>query len=196
MPRMSYARRAALLAAFSGFAVVLLLTASASIDAQAPRTVQDGVFSAAQATRGRALYAQRCAGCHGPALAGAQAPPLEGQAFKFKWRQEPLSALFIKVRYTMPPSAAPPGAAPPTAPDVERLSPDQGADLVAHILEVNGFPAGKTDFAAADAPASSIGWPAAPAGEQPPMLAAPYPPSGTLNELMRGVFFPNSNMIF
>src|SRR5688572_32892239 len=109
MPRMSYARRAALLAAFSGFAVVLLLTASRSIDAQAPRTVQDGVFSDAQATRGQTLYAQRCAGCHGPALAGAQAPPLTGDAFASKWRMEPLSALFIKIRYTMPPTV--PGAA-------------------------------------------------------------------------------------
>ena len=67
------------------------------------RTVQDGVFSDAQATRGQALYAQRCAGCHGPALAGASAPALTGDLFTNKFRMEPLSALFIQIRYAMPP---------------------------------------------------------------------------------------------
>src|SRR5687767_15865577 len=102
--------------------------------AQITRSLQDGVFSDAQATRGQALYKQRCAGCHGADLAGgAQAPPLEGAAFRFKWRQEPLSALFIKVRYTMPP-AAPPNA-PPNTVSPARLDAEQSADLVAHILK-------------------------------------------------------------
>ena len=79
MPRMSYVRRV-LGAVLVLFAATFLLATSTSIDAQAPRTVQDGVFSDAQATRGQALYAQRCAGCHGPTLGGAQAPPLTGDA--------------------------------------------------------------------------------------------------------------------
>jgi cytochrome c2 len=155
--------------------------------------VQDGVFSAAQAARGQTLYSQRCAGCHGAALAGAQGPPLEGPAFRSKWRREPLSALFIKVRYTMPPIAATAAAAAAAA---DRLAPEQGADLVAHILKSNGFPAGTADFPAADATSSSIGWPAAPAGETPPTVGAAYPPAGNVNQLMRGIFFPNSNLIF
>ena len=67
---------------------------------------------------GRKKAEEACAGCHGPALAGAQGPPLEGPAFRSKWRKEPLSALFIKIRYTMPPAAA----------DAERMAPEQGAD--------------------------------------------------------------------
>lgn len=185
MPRMSHGRLV-LLAVLAASAVTLLLTTATSIGAQAPRTVQDGVFSAAQAARGETLYAQRCAGCHGAALAGAQAPPLEGPAFRFKWRKEPLSALFIKIRYTMPPEAA----------DAARLAPAQGADLVAHVLESNGFPAGTADFAAADATTSSIGWPAGPASEEPSTAVAKYAPAATLNQLMRGIFFPNSNMVF
>lgn len=189
---MSYARRV-LGAAIAAATVVFLLTASAAIDAQATPTVQDGVFSDAQATRGQALYAQRCAGCHGPKLEGAQAPPLAGPAFTFKWRREPLSALFIKIRYTMPPMTAPttsPGAAAP------QLTPEQGADLVAHVLKTNGFPGGKSEFGAADATISRIGWPAAPAGEAAPAVSARFAPTGTLNQLMRGVFFPNSNLLF
>jgi mono/diheme cytochrome c family protein len=189
-------------------AIVFLLAASisseerrqgvpADVEAQATRTLQDGIFSDAQAMRGHALYTQRCAGCHGADLTGgAQAPPLEGAAFRFKWRQEPLSALFIKIRYTMPPNP-PPNAPTPTGADAARLDAEQSADLVAHILKSNRFPAGKADFAAADAATSSIGWPSAPtAGEEPPSVAARYPPTGTVNQLMRSIFFHNANLIF
>src|SRR5688572_13333881 len=187
MPRMSHVQPV-LSAVLGIYAISFLLAASISIDAQATRTLQDGVFSDAQATRGQALYTQRCAGCHGADLTGgAQAPPLDGAAFRFKWRQEPLSALFIKIRYTMPPNAA----------DAAKLTAEQGADLVAHVLKSNRFPAGKADFAAADATTSSIAWPPAPTtGEQPPNVAARYPPTGTLNQLMRSIFFHNANLIF
>ena len=174
--------------------VTLLITSSslgaqadAQAAAQAPRTVQDGVYSAAQASRGQALYAQRCAGCHGPALAGASAPALTGDLFTNKFRMEPLSALFIQIRYAMPPKAE----------ANAQLTSEQAADLVAHVLKSNGFPAGQTDFPAADATNSPIGWPA---GRGVGASSAPspswYSPTGNLAQLMRGVFFHNSNLIF
>src|SRR5687768_14080212 len=176
--------------------VAIVLLTSIAIGAQGTRTVQDGVFSDAQAARGRTLYTARCAGCHGADLSGgAQAPPLAGQAFRFKWRQEPLSALFIKIRYTMPPRTPP--NAPANAAEPVTLTAEQGADLVAHMLRSNGFPAGTADFAAAGAATGSIGWPPAPAaGEAPPNVAARYPPTGTVNQLMRSIFFHNANLIF
>src|SRR5262245_46719620 len=76
---------------------------AAPANTQPTRTVQDGVFSEAQATRGQAVYAQRCAGCHGPALEGASGPALVGERFTNRFRMEPLSALFIQIRYAMPP---------------------------------------------------------------------------------------------
>jgi hypothetical protein len=112
---------------------------------------------------------------------------------------EPLSALFIKIRFTMPPQppqgvAAPgQGTAAQPPPPPPQLTPAQGADLVAHILKSNGFPAGRSDFPAEDATRSTIGWPAGAAGAT---AAATHVPTGTLNQLMRGVFFPNSNLIF
>ena len=182
--RMSYAR----LTALASLAFIALLITSPLLGAQATGTVQDGVFSDAQATRGQALYAQRCAGCHGPALAGgASAPALTGDLFTNKFRMEPLSALFIQIRYAMPPGAA----------DSAMLTDDQSADLVAHILKNNGFPSGKTDFAAADAVHSQIAWPAGRgvgAGSAP--ASTWYAPTGNLAQLMRGVFFHNSNLIF
>jgi mono/diheme cytochrome c family protein len=161
----------------------LLFACVALMRAQAVRsTVQDGVYSEAQAARGQTLYAQRCAGCHGPTLTGAQAPPLAGDAFVAKWRMEPLSALFIKIRYTMPPQTAAPTA----------LTPEQAVDLVAHVLKSNAFPAGKTDLPAPEMETSAIRWPAGPGAQAP----RTYPPAGTLAQLMRSVFFPNSNLIF
>jgi len=220
---MSYAR-GVLLTALAALTFITLLMTSPSLGAQAgargggpagaqappaqpTRTVQDGVFSDAQATRGQALYAQRCAGCHGPALAGALAPALTGDMFTNKFRMEPLSALFIQIRYAMPPvpvAPAPAGPAPAGpapagggAAASAQLTDDQAADLVAHILKSNGFPAGKTDFAAADAVNSQIAWPAGRgvgAGSAP--ASSWYAPTGNLAQLMRGVFFHNSNLIF
>ena len=170
--------------------VTLLITSSSlgtQAAAQAPRTVQDGVYSEAQARRGQALYAQRCAGCHGPALAGASAPALTGDLFTNKFRMEPLSALFIQIRYAMPPKAE----------ANAQLTSEQAADLVAHVLKSNSFPAGQADFPAAGATNSPIGWPT---GRGVGASSAPspswYSPTGNLVQLMRGVFFHNSNLIF
>ncbi len=228
MARMSYAR-GVLLTALAALAFITLLITSPSLGAQAggraggpagagapaaaqpTRTVQDGVFTDAQATRGQALYAQRCAGCHGPALAGASAPALTGDMFTNKVRMEPLSALFIQIRYAMPPVPVAPAPAGPAAagpapagrgdaavaPASVQLTNEQAADLVAHLLKSNGFPAGKADFPAADAVNSQIGWPAGRgvgAGSAP--ASTWYAPTGNLAQLMRGVFFHNSNLIF
>jgi len=174
--------------------VTLLITstslgaqAGAQATAQAPLTVQDGVYSEAQARRGQALYAQRCVGCHGPALAGASAPALTGDLFTNKFRMEPLSALFIQIRYAMPPKAE----------ANAQLTSEQAADLVAHVLKSNSFPAGQADFPAAGATNSPIGWPT---GRGVGASSAPspswYSPTGNLAQLMRGVFFHNSNLIF
>jgi S-disulfanyl-L-cysteine oxidoreductase SoxD len=170
----------------AGLTGALTLACAALMHAQAPRTLQDGVFTDAQAARGQALYAKSCAGCHGPTLAGAQAPPLTGEAFAARWRAEPLSGLFIKIRYTMPPAAAP------------SLTSEQAVELVAHILKTNTFPAGKTDLPAADLETSAIRWPAPRLGDAARAASAPrtYPPAGNVAQLMRGVFFPSSNLIF
>jgi S-disulfanyl-L-cysteine oxidoreductase SoxD len=175
------------------FATLLITSTSvgaqavAQAAAQAPLTVQGGVYSEAQARRGQALYAQRCAGCHGPALAGGSAPALTGDLFTNKFRMEPLSALFIQIRYAMPPKAE----------ANAQLTSEQAADLVAHVLRSNGFPAGPTDFPAAGATNSPIGWPA---GRGMGASSAPspswYSPTGNLAQLMRGMFFQNSNLIF
>jgi mono/diheme cytochrome c family protein len=162
----------------------LLAAGSGPTRAQAPRTVQDGVYTDAQAARGQALYGKQCASCHGDTLKGAQGPPLVGDAFVAAWQTMPLGDLVSKVRNTMPADA--PG----------QLTPPQSADLVAHLLKTGGFPAGRAELASADAALSQIGWPQRPAAAQAAGSVKAYPPLGNMAQLMRGVFFPNSNLIF
>jgi mono/diheme cytochrome c family protein len=155
--------------------------------AQGPRTVRDGVFTDAQAARGQAIYGKQCASCHGNALEGAQAPPLVDDAFLGHWRTQPLSALVNKIRNTMPADA--PGG----------LTPQQSTDLVAHILKAGGFPASGAELASDEAALSRINWPAGPVVPVVATTAAQgrvFPPLGNMAQLMRGIFFPNSNLIF
>ena len=164
-----------------------LLLLSATPVAQPTRSVQDGVYTDAQAVRGQAVYAARCASCHGDALNGAQGPPLKDEAFLRSWRTEPLAALASKIRNTMPLDAA------------GTLTREQTADVVAHVLKVSGLPAGRAELASADEALSRISWPQkppAPGAAAPAGQARVYPPLGNMAQLMRGIFFPNSNLIF
>jgi cytochrome c len=107
--------------------------------AQAPasesRSVWDGVYTEEQAKRGEAVYHKECAACHGELLTGGEsAPPLTGGAFFANWNGLTLSDLFERIRKTMPQTA--PG----------RLSRQQNADILAFVLSVNKFPAGKTEL--------------------------------------------------
>jgi mono/diheme cytochrome c family protein len=154
--------------------------------AQAIRTANDGVYTDAQAARGRALYREKCAACHGDALEGKLAPPLAGSEFLNVWGARPLSELAGKIRSTMP------------SDDPGKLNPSEAADLVACILQAGKFPLGRNELRADDAALRSIVLVAAKApsiataGPQAPL----FPPMGNLNQVMRGILFPNSNIIF
>jgi len=65
---------------------------------------------------------------------GESAPPLTGGAFQANWNGLTLGDLFDRIRKTMPQSA--PG----------RLTRQQNADVLAFMLSVNKFPAGKTEL--------------------------------------------------
>jgi mono/diheme cytochrome c family protein len=104
---------------------------------QAPaQSVWDGVYTAEQAKRGEALYAQHCAACHGNALEGGEmAPPLAGGAFGANWNGLTMGDLSERIRISMPQNN--PGS----------LSRQQVSDILAFMLSVGNFPAGKTELA-------------------------------------------------
>jgi mono/diheme cytochrome c family protein len=113
--------------------VAALLVGAAIAHAQgADRSVWTGVYTAEQAERGKALYADQCASCHGATLAGGDvAPPLSGSGFLNNWNNTSAGDLFERIHSTMPQSA--PGS----------LSGKQVSDVEAYIFQANGFPAGQ-----------------------------------------------------
>ena len=117
--------------------VVMTLAAAggAGVLAQtaAPGSVRDGVYTAAQAEQGQAVYDDLCTSCHGPmrAIVPEMAALLADHTFRNRWRGRSLGELFELVHETMPQDA--PGT----------LSPEQTADLVAYILSGNRLPAGE-----------------------------------------------------
>ena len=145
--------------------------------AQAPRTTANGVYTDAQAARGQATYSAQCAACHGVALGGGLAPPLVGSVFLRAWDKRPLIELVDKVEKTMP--ATSPGT----------LSRAQAVDLTAYLLRAAGFRAGATELSPNDVKAIAF---AAPPGAAPALAAPP----GNLAQVMRGILFPSSNLIF
>jgi S-disulfanyl-L-cysteine oxidoreductase SoxD len=113
--------------------IVILLAATAY--AQQTASVWDGVYTPQQSDRGKALYTMQCSSCHGTALEGTgQAPPLAGPDFKGDWNGQTADDLFEKMQTSMP--ADQPG----------KLSRAQNADILAFLLNSNGFPAGQTEL--------------------------------------------------
>jgi S-disulfanyl-L-cysteine oxidoreductase SoxD len=150
--------------------------------AQGNRSVTDGVYTAAQAGRGETIYEKQCRTCHGAALAGGLGPPLAGAAFLSVWGTSSVADLVDKIEHTMP--ASNPGT----------LSRGEATDVVAHLLRANGFRAGAADLRpdnslkqiALVAPPASANAPAAPSAR----------PEANLAQVMRGILFPSSNLIF
>lgn len=99
----------------------------------ADRTVWDGVYSTEQATRGRTTYQVYCASCHQDDLSGGgsfgmeEAPALVRDDFMLG---RDLNNVFVFIRANMP------------ADNVGTLSPDAYLDVLAFVLQQNGFPAG------------------------------------------------------
>lgn len=115
------------------FATAFVLTAGlfAGVAAQSTKTTWDGVYSEAQAKRGEALYTEKCSGCHGPDLAGADtAPSLTGADFNTGWNDQSADDLAERIRTTMPADA------------VGTLSRQETADVIAFIFSKDRFPAG------------------------------------------------------
>jgi len=106
---------------------------SAPVSQKQSKTVYDGVYTAAQAKAGQVVYRAKCGLCHGETLAGGEneSPGLKGEGFISHWRGKPLRALYSRIISTMP--ITDPGS----------LSEKETLDLVAYILQGNGFPSGK-----------------------------------------------------
>ncbi len=103
--------------------------------AAASKTVWDGVFTEEQATRGEAAYKDNCSSCHGDDMAGdGFAPALAGGDFAGNWNELTLGDLYERMRISMPPNG------PNTVTNAQK------ADILAHIMDFNKYPAGTTEL--------------------------------------------------
>jgi len=94
-------------------------------------------YTTAQANRGESRYTRDCEECHGATLNGGLigGPPLRGLAFEAKYLNgTPAAVLYTYTSTAMPPDN--PG----------RFSATVYADLVAYILQENGFEPGADDL--------------------------------------------------
>jgi cytochrome c len=102
--------------------------------AQEQKTVWDGVYTDAQATRIASFYSQKCSRCHDEEMTGKDGPPIIGQSFNNHWNGQTLDRLFEKIRTGMPED------------EQGTLTPQQAADLVALILSAAEMPPGDTEL--------------------------------------------------
>jgi mono/diheme cytochrome c family protein len=105
--------------------------------AQTSRTVWDGVYTEAQAERGRNVYLASCARCHGDDLGGFGGS-LDGKRFMEGWSEDTVHSLFSRIQTTMPPGQS------------GSLEDQAYTDIVSFILSRNNFPVGEPDLGTDD----------------------------------------------
>jgi S-disulfanyl-L-cysteine oxidoreductase SoxD len=106
-------------------------------------TVWQGVFTDAQAERGRGYFAEHCAACHGGDLRGGESKALIEKRFWSDWQETTVDYLFTQISKNMP--FTDDGSLAGTLPRGVYV------DIVAHILKSNGFPAGTQELTAESA---------------------------------------------
>lgn len=115
--------------------VVWLALLAAAPEAAQEQSVNSGVYTDAQATRGAATFNKECASCHGAGLeGGGEAPALTGSEFLSNWNGTTVGDLLDRVRISMPPG------------NPSSVPTDAKADIIAHVLKSNKYPAGTTEI--------------------------------------------------
>ena len=106
-------------------------------------------YTAEQADAGLAAYRQHCATCHGENLDdGPFAAPLRGTAFRAKWYNRSVEALFTETASTMPQDRP------------DSLGDETYTALIAFLLQENGIEAGAVPLPADTAALAALapGW--------------------------------------
>lgn len=114
----------------------------------ASKTVWDGVFTVAQADRGREFYLHDCAECHGPNLDDGDEKDLKGERFWSDWQELTVGYMLRRISQNMP--YAEDGSRAGTLPM------STYTDILAHILRSNGFPAGTGELTEASSASIDI----------------------------------------
>jgi plastocyanin len=114
----------------------LIVSAAYQSGTQEAPGVERGVFTSEQATRGKMSFQQSCSnGCHMSDLTGGErVPALAGDSFLKRWQDSNADALFERIRSTMPQQ------------NPHSLSDQTYIDILAFLLQANGFPSGSMEL--------------------------------------------------
>jgi mono/diheme cytochrome c family protein len=110
---------------------ILLVSAFLSAGALAQST-GGGDYTKEQAAAGKVIFDKTCAVCHGDHLQGGVGPALTGQQFLSVSQYQKISAAYFYHFMSTHMPLTNPGS----------LSKEQYLDIMAYMLEVNGYPAG------------------------------------------------------
>lgn len=111
------------------------LTAKTTEKAEAVRTVWAGIYTEEQKLRGESAYLANCASCHNTTLRGSPGgPSIAGGRFTLKWVQRSVGEFLAYTQQNMPVGQG------------WSLTAASYADIVAYILNVNGYPAGESEL--------------------------------------------------
>ena len=124
MRRLSGARAASTAATGLMLCLAVVTFAPRTSAAQTLKSTTQGVYTSAQAIKGKSVFNGACLGCHTTASH-------MGAAFEVRWFGRPLSELYGYLSNLMPKSA--PGT----------LTEDEYVWVTAYILKLNGMPPGK-----------------------------------------------------
>jgi S-disulfanyl-L-cysteine oxidoreductase SoxD len=112
--------------------------ATATAAGQTPtKTTNSGVYTAAQAERGKKLFSNSCTACHDTAR-------FSGETFLESWNNKAMKELWDVASGTMPEDN--PGS----------LKQQEYADILAYFLQLNEYPAGDAELAPGAAAMASI----------------------------------------
>ena len=95
----------------------------------ATTSAETGLFTSAQADRGQEEFVESCSECH-------SSSEFRGRQFEFSWGRRSVGDLYRHVFDNMPEDAP------------ASLTPQQYVDVIAYILDLNGFPDGDQELPA------------------------------------------------
>jgi S-disulfanyl-L-cysteine oxidoreductase SoxD len=113
---------------------MMLLVALLALQPLVTTSVWDGVYTAAQAERGGAVYETQCRRCHAADQHGVNGASLAGEAFMLHWEGRTIDRLVGRIRDTMPPDAT------------GTVTETDAVDAVAFLLQRNNFPEGAIEL--------------------------------------------------
>lgn len=126
-------------------AVVVVLSAAVAVRAdRGQKTTNDGVYTKAQADGAQAQFDKVCASCHAFTVAEKKKPedlPLGDEPFFKNWEGKALDEIVSVIVLTMPNDGS------------AVVNEDEALNLVAYVLQRNGFPAGSAPLTKAAASA-------------------------------------------